>query len=263
MHHTVPRRLNSRCPIAVRFAATFPLIDARIGVIVVPIFEPSTSAHARSKVIHPFVHIISVIANVAADDCITIVNTMPTARNINIEDMPIVAYSFRKANISGLLCRSGTYSDIMSRPMKRNEKPTRNSPIDFVRPFLENSSGTARPMRGRTNADMLTLNPNRAITHAVNVVPTFAPKITAIDWARVIRPALTKLTTITVDADELWINAVIAKPVIVPVKRLRVIADRMLRKRSPAAFWSPSLITFMPYRNNPTDPIRHRKSKKL
>ena len=55
---------------------------------------------------------------------------------------------------------------------------------------------------------MSTLKPNRAMTQAVNVVPTLAPIITAIDWPRVISPAFTKLTTITVDADELWIRAV-------------------------------------------------------
>ncbi len=93
---------------------------------------------------------------------------------------------------------------------------------------------------------MLTLKPKRAITHAVNVVPTFAPIITAIDCARDISPAFTKLTTMTVLADELCISAVIRNPVSVPVNRLRVIAERMLRRRSPAAFWSPSLITFMP-----------------
>ena len=70
--------------------------------------------------------------------------------------------------------------------------------------------------------------------------------MTAIDWERVIRPALTNDTTITVDALELCIRAVIRKPVAVPVKRLRVIADRMLRRRSPAAFWRPSLMTFIP-----------------
>ena len=79
----------------------------------------------------------------------------------------------------------------------------RNSPILFVLLFFENRSGIARPIMGRINSDMLTLKPNSAITHAVNVVPTLAPIITAMDWARVIRPALTKLTTITVDADEL------------------------------------------------------------
>ena len=92
---------------------------------------------------------------------------------------------------------------------------------------------------------------NSAMTQAVNVVPTLAPMITAMDCVRVIRPALTKLTTITVDADEDWINAVIRKPVMVPVRRLRVMAPRMFRRRSPAAFCRPSLITFIPYRNKP------------
>ena len=93
---------------------------------------------------------------------------------------------------------------------------------------------------------MLTVKPNREITQAVNVVPTFAPMITAIDCASDIRPALTKLTTMTVLAEELWIIAVMKKPVSVPVKRLRVMAPRMFRRRSPAAFCRPSLITFIP-----------------
>ena len=130
--------------------------------------------------------------------------------------------------------------------MKRNAKPMRNSPIDLVRLFLVKSSGMLRPISGRTKADMLTLKPKSAMTHAVNVVPTLAPMMTAIDCARVMRPALTKLTTITVEAEELWMRAVMKKPVRVPVNRFRVIAERMLRRRSPAAFCNPSLITFMP-----------------
>lgn len=47
-HQIVPSRLKSRWPMAVRFAATFPLIEARMGVMVVPILEPSTTAQARS-----------------------------------------------------------------------------------------------------------------------------------------------------------------------------------------------------------------------
>ena len=93
---------------------------------------------------------------------------------------------------------------------------------------------------------MSILKPKRAMIHAVNVVPTFAPMITAIDWASVIRHALTKLTTMTVDADELWIRAVMAQPVSVPVNLFFVIAESMPRRRSPAAFCKPSLITFMP-----------------
>ena len=130
--------------------------------------------------------------------------------------------------------------------MKRKAKPTSNSPIDLVLLLFINKRTTPRPIRGSMNADIFTLNPKSAIIQAVNVVPTFAPIITAIDWPRLIRPALTKLTTITVDADELCISAVIIMPVKSPAKRLRVMADKMLRRRSPAAFCNPSLITFMP-----------------
>ena len=91
----------------------------------------------------------------------------------------------------------------MSRPINRKAKPMVNSPIDFVLLFLENRSGTARPISGRAKAEMSTLKPKRAMIQAVNVVPTLAPMITAIDCASVIRPAFTKLTTITVDAEEL------------------------------------------------------------
>ena len=70
--------------------------------------------------------------------------------------------------------------------------------------------------------------------------------MTAIDCSRLINPALTKLTIITVDALELCMSAVMTMPVNTPVARLRVIADKMARSRLPATFCKPSLITFMP-----------------
>ncbi len=130
--------------------------------------------------------------------------------------------------------------------MKRNEKPIKNSPIDLLRLLLLKSRGMESPITGRTKADMFTLKPKRAIIHAVNVVPTFAPMITAMDCPSDIRPALTKLTTITVEADELCMRAVMRIPVSIPVNRLRVIAERIFLRRSPAAFCRPSLITFIP-----------------
>lgn len=133
-----------------------------------------------------------------------------------------------------------------SRPMKRNEKPIKNSPIDLLRLLLLKSRGMESPITGRTKADMFTLKPKRAIIQAVNVVPTFAPMITAMDCPSDIRPALTKLTTITVEADELCMRAVMRIPVSIPVNRLRVIAERIFLRRSPAAFCRPSLITFIP-----------------
>ncbi len=130
--------------------------------------------------------------------------------------------------------------------MKRNVKPIRNSPIDLYWLFFKNSMGTANAKMGSSITDMLTLKPNIDTSHAVKVVPTLAPMITAIDCASDMSPALTKLTTITVDADELWMSAVMRMPVATPVKRFLVIADRMPRRRLPAAFCKPSLMTFIP-----------------
>ena len=50
--------------------------------------------------------------------------------------------------------------------------------------------------------DMSALNPSHETSQAVTVVPMFAPIMTPIAWANVKRPAFTKLTTITVVADD-------------------------------------------------------------
>ena len=102
---------------------------------------------------------------------------------------------------------------------------------------------------GKANAAIFTLNPMAEIIHAVTVVPMFAPIMTPILWAKVIKPAFTKLTTITVVALELCISAVTRIPVNTPMTLLRVMEDQMLRRRSPANFSKPSLMIFIPYRN--------------
>ena len=90
--------------------------------------------------------------------------------------------------------------------------------------------------RGRAKAAMSTLNPKIEMIHAVTVVPILAPIITLMDSANVSRPAFTKLTTITVVAEEDWIRAVINTPVKTPVTRFVVIAVRIPRNLSPATF---------------------------
>lgn len=55
---------------------------------------------------------------------------------------------------------------------------------------------------GKEKAEMSTLKPRAEIIHAVTVVPILAPIITPIDWESVNKPAFTKLTTITVVADD-------------------------------------------------------------
>ena len=83
---------------------------------------------------------------------------------------------------------------------------------------------------------MSTLKPNAEIIQAVTVVPMLAPIITPMDCERVSSPAFTKLTTITVVAEDDWISAVISTPVKTPVTRLVVIAVKILRSLSPANF---------------------------
>ena len=112
-----------------------------------------------------------------------------------------------------------------------------NSPMDLRLLLPEKMSGRAMARSGRAKAAMSTLNPKIEMIQAVTVVPILAPIITLMDSASVSNPAFTKLTTITVVAEEDWIRAVINTPVRTPVTRLVVIAVRILRNLSPATFF--------------------------
>jgi hypothetical protein len=101
---------------------------------------------------------------------------------------------------------------------------------------LENSIGAEMPMDARARMEMSILNPRMATIQPVNVVPMLAPKITPMDWTKVIRPALTNETTMTVVAEELWINTVMKIPVRTATKRFFVIIFRMFLSLSPAVF---------------------------
>ena len=76
--------------------------------------------------------------------------------------------------------------------------------------------------------------PPRLRSHAVTVVPTFAPMMTLMACRSVIRPELTKPTTMTVVADELWMIAVTPRPVRKPMATLPVILPSRLRRLPPA-----------------------------
>ena len=76
---------------AVRLAARLPLSEARMGVMVVPMFPPRMMAHPRLKLIHPCEHMISVMANVAAELWATMVRTMPKMKKMITDQNPSVA----------------------------------------------------------------------------------------------------------------------------------------------------------------------------
>jgi hypothetical protein len=103
-----------------------------------------------------------------------------------------------------------------------------------------------RAMMGMAKEAMLKLNPKKEISHAVAVVPMWAPIITPIALPKASRPAFTILTTMTVVPLEDWIKAVIMIPVRIPLKDVDVIDDKKERNESPAAFWRPSLMSVMP-----------------
>ena len=97
-------------------------------------------------------------------------------------------------------------------------------------------------------------------SQAVTVVPILAPIITPADSTRVSKPALTKLTVITVVAEEDCTRAVIRNPVKTPRNLFLVIELKICLILLPAAFCIPSLITFIPKIKNPRAPKRFKKS---
>ena len=83
-------------------------------------------------------------------------------------------------------------------------------------------------------------------SHPVTVVPMLAPMITPIAWLKFMIPALTKPTTMTVVADELWITAVISAPRSTPISLFLVRASNKVFIRLPAAFSNPCAMICIP-----------------
>ena len=103
-----------------------------------------------------------------------------------------------------------------------------------------------RPTTGTANAEILKLNPKIETIQAVIVVPILAPKITPADWAKEMSPAFTNVTTITVVAPEDWIIIVMSIPVKIATTLLLVTTLKVRCNFSPALFWTPSDMSFIP-----------------
>ena len=129
-----------------------------------------------------------------------------------------------------------------------------SSPMFLRLFFFEFEKRKPKSINGTASIEMSALNPNHDTIHAVIVVPMLAPMITPMACVSVSSPAFTKLTTMTVVADDDCIMEVMPRPVITPLNGFDVIADRNPRSLSPAAFCNPELIRFIPYRNIPNAP---------
>ncbi len=243
-------------------ALTLAPVEASQAVTVVPIFSPSTIAAEfwktpRGLVLtspsQPFRAQVMVMAIAADEDCTRRVRKMPVIRNSITEPKPwslsieMVLSIIRAAagSVASMVRRSGTESFRSPRPRKTRPKPIKASPQLRPLSFPAKKKGSPIPTIG--SASLATSNfPIRATIHAVVVVPRFAPMITPMAWISVSRPAFTKETTRTVDADDDWTRVVVKKPVRIPLKRVLVMPARAVRMRSPAIFCTPSDITFIP-----------------
>ena len=84
----------------------------------------------------------------------------------------------------------------------------------------------------------------------VIVVPIFAPNVIPTDCSKVMIPALTKPTSITVVAPDDWINAVNKAPHTTAIYLFLVQRSKMVLNLPPAACCKLSLIYFIPKRNS-------------
>ena len=103
--------------------------------------------------------------------------------------------------------------------------------------------------------------PDKDRSHAVTVVPMFAPMMTGMDCRRLRSPELTKPTTMTVVADDDWMTAVTARPVRRPENRPFVSLARIAFRELPARFSSAVPMTLMPNRNRLREPSNVKKLK--
>ena len=94
------------------------------------------------------------------------------------------------------------------------------------------------------------------------VVPIFAPIIMGMACRKVISPELTKPTTITVVAEELWITAVTPSPVSKPIKALLVSRLKMFLSPLPARRSKESPIMLIPNKNRLSPPTKDKISKR-
>ena len=154
----------------------------------------------------------------------------------------------RKWRTGSLSSRTVEVSRRVVSPRNSRAKPIRNSPRLLYFFLLALMSTKAKNISGIAMVPRLKEDPpkERAKIHAVTVVPMFAPMITATAVASDSRPAFTKLTSIRVVAVDDCTRAVTVIPVRMHLKVLEVILAMKVRRRSPAIFWRPPLISDIP-----------------
>jgi hypothetical protein len=198
------------------------------------------------KSIQPWKSITSVMAVEAEDDWVINVRNVPANTKIIIERNPNSVNESTNINISGLSLMFGTPFLIKSSPIKRIPNPIMASARFWSFSFPKNMKGKKIPISIIAIGVICILKPKIETIHAVTVVPMFAPIMTPVDSKKVMSPAFTKLTTITVVVLEDCVMVVAPKPVSIPRNRVVVIPLSIALSFPPATFCNPSLKTFIP-----------------
>ena len=162
-----------------------------------------------------------------------------------------------------ILLKAGTFSSgatallIISIPIIMTEKPTTIVPMDFFLSLLANIRKTTPPIarKGVKEEGLRSCSRNdppkefRLSSHAVAVVPRFAPIMTPTDWLTLMMPEFTRPTTMTVVTDDCTKTAS-PVPNSHPQMRFPVTFSMSPLSLPPASCVSVSLITFMPNMNS-------------
>ena len=118
---------------------------------------------------------------------------------------------------------------MMPKPMMIEASSLMRSRLDKSRinaPTAMHSGANDVGLISAISVDWLEMSPRRRIWPVI-VVPMFAPIITATPCVSRMMPALTKPTTMTDVAEELWMTAVTTAPSNTPLKRLFVSFSRV------------------------------------
>ena len=142
----------------------------------------------------------------------------------------------------GSSSRGETASDMAVMPVIRMAKPIRMPPAPFF--FSPPNMNSRMPTKASSGLKVeglsswiRRLSPSRPVRlriQLVTVVPTLLPMMMPMAWCSSMMPLLTKPTTITVVALELWITAVTASPSRNPLKGFSVRRARIFCSRLPA-----------------------------
>ena len=232
---------------AALLASFLPFREASTAEVQAPILQPRMIYIPISIPISPWFASRTMILTVTEELWMMAVSTAPriTAKKGVLKEANI-------CTTAGESFMPDMAPDIVLSPMNRTPKPMMTSPQRDSFSFLQNIT-ISTPVSRMTGAAFSSLNETRS---AVTVVPIFAPKITPAACVSVISPELTKLTTITVHAEEDWITAVKKIPTRIPVNLFVVSFSSMPLSFAPATFSMLSLIIRMPYRKSPRPPAR-------